>query len=671
MLRNDLLDRDYYFEFKEPKKFVINAIWISLAVCSLIINISLFLAIYIDSFDNISIPYVDFNGYTINIIFIATPFIYFIFKDILTHLFCSNKKIYTEAKLSEKAEMPAWNCREAFKTWQILLIYLTPIVCIYPVLLGLGLISGGEINVLIVIFLMVFFMSHDLTLVIYVIFLKSKYNAEYIAINNHVYSLTLYSQNQNIKNKGNDLKILKRTEEKIYRKYLRKPVFFTSKRLSVIKIAGLIFICAGLLSGVIIYMNLNHEKEYDIYNLGDFDSYLEYCDGMKPVIKKYKGDIFSDMYHTTGNETGCEYLADHNIIYCSDDQSVIYFDGEQDSVMRLNNNDKAEKLCVYEDCRENPDEPCGHMIDFISNGCYSNGILYGAQSYSYADKKYGELLKCYILRYNIEKNKMDKLIEFEKGDENAYIQNMFICGGYLYAVVSADDMTQLTVARIDLENEIACIVYSDEKDLGNRDKIMGLVYNKNFMFSMENGTLYNCGLDLAKFTKIFSFGYGSFDIYNPDIYYLDCGRIYGYLFDDNKKIYKTELLRDVETYASKTVDIIKTVKAFCIDGDFLYYTIIEYHYIKNSLGVAVSDLPEMYEDNIIYRAKLDNNREIKNIDFYNKVAFYHVDKKYYLKDWSIKNGYIYTLLYPGNGNEMLSRVKENSNAVPYIFWERP
>jgi hypothetical protein len=552
MSRNDLLENDYYFELKEPKKAIINTIWLFWALVFIAISLLLFLAIYIDSFYNISIPYIDFDGYVINIIFIATPFIYFIFKDILTHLFCSNKKINTEAKLSTKTEIPLWNCREAFKTWQILLIYLTPTAFIYPILLGLGLISGGEINILIVLFIMSFFMSHDLTLVIYVLFLKTRYKAEYISINNHLYSVSLFSRKNNINEKVDDINII---QDKINKKYFRKTKFFTTKRLSVIKKVSAILICVCLISGVVIYINLNYEKEYNIYNPDDFNTYLEYCNSMNAVIKKYKGDIFSDIYHTAGDETGCEYLVDHNIIYCNDDGSVIYFDSEKDSIMRLDYEDKTERLCIYEDCRENLDKSCGHMIHFVSNGCYSEGVLYGAQSYSYVDKKYGELLKCYILRYDIEKNKMDKLIEFEIEEENAYIHKMFISSGFLYAVVSADDMAQLIVARIDLEKEVACIVYSDNKDLSNKEKIKKLMYNKNSIFSVEDGMIYECGSDMAKFTELTSFHYGQkLYIYThaPDIYYMADDRFYGYIYNDDKKAYSTEfLLGDIDSFKNR------------------------------------------------------------------------------------------------------------------------
>jgi outer membrane protein assembly factor BamB len=628
---------------------------------------------YVLSFENMSIPYIEFGGYLTNITFIAAPFIYFIFKDILTHFFCSDKKDNTQANLSIKTENPVWTYREAFKTWQVVLIYLIPTISIYPMLLGLGLISGGSINLLIIIFIMSFFMSHDLTLVIYVLFLKTRYNAEYIAINNHAYSLTLYSKKDNITEKAYDIKAI---EEKLRKKYFRKPIFFTSKRLAVIKAISLILVFAGLISGVVIYINLNVETEYDIfnYNLGDFESYLEYCDSMRPVIKNYKGDI----YDATGDYTGCEYLLARNLIYCNDNDSVIYFDSEKDAVIRLNSNGKAERLCIYEDCRNNPDELCGHMINFVSDGCYSDGVLYGAQSYPYVDKKGRELLKSYVLRYDIDKNTMDKLIEFEMGDESAYIHNMFICNGYLYAIYSAktevlrlgeivEEITQLTVARINLEKENACIVYADNINAGDREKIENLMYNKNMLLSMEDGNIYNCNADFTKFTELSSFGYGNvrhFDSYDGDLYYAASDRFYGYIHNGDKKAYMTAMLfGDMNTFKKDG----KYILDFCIDGDFLYYTLREIYNIVRDGGAIVSY--DIYDDNIIYRAKLDNELEIKQIDFKNAVLFHRVNQKYYINEWVVKNGYIYTLNY-NNGNAILSRVKDNSISEPYVFWNR-
>jgi hypothetical protein len=89
----------------------------------------------------------------------------------------------------------------------------------------------------------------------------------------------------------------------------------------------------------------------------------------------------------------------------------------------------------------------------------------------------------------------------------------------------------------------------------------------------------------------------------------------------------------------------------------------------NYTGEIVS--MDVYDDNIIYRVKLDNDLEIKYIDFRSAVAVHKINQKSVLKDWSVKDGYIYTLLYPGNGYEVLSRVKVNSSSDPHIFWKIP
>jgi hypothetical protein len=90
--------------------------------------------------------------------------------------------------------MPINSYREAFKTGQITAAHLIPGVFMYVLLLTLSTMSGGNINLFFLNLIMAFLISFDLTLVVYVLFLKIKTNAGYIALGNHVYSLTLYSK---------------------------------------------------------------------------------------------------------------------------------------------------------------------------------------------------------------------------------------------------------------------------------------------------------------------------------------------------------------------------------------------------------------------------------------------------------------------------------------------
>jgi len=197
MLRHDLLDKGYHFEQKEPIKPIINLLWLFFSALFITTGVAFFFAIYKDVFD--FFPTVDFNAGVLNFIFISTPLIYFVIKAVLTYIYCSGKPKNIRMKLTSNTGMPVWVCRDAFKTRQIIFMYLIPVVLIYPPLYVLGAWSGGNMYLLVLIIIMSFLMSYDLILIIYVIFLRVKYNADYTAINNHAYNLTLYFEKEQIK----------------------------------------------------------------------------------------------------------------------------------------------------------------------------------------------------------------------------------------------------------------------------------------------------------------------------------------------------------------------------------------------------------------------------------------------------------------------------------------
>ena len=657
MLRYDLLEKSYHFEMKEPKKSIINLVWAGFALLLIFPALLLYLMIFNGDIEsmNLPLPYLDLDVAILNIMFIAVPFLYFISKEVLTSMFCSNKNSHGEMKLSSDIEMPISVYREAFKTWQVIIIYLLPMIVMYPLLMLISVMTGENIYILIMILIMSFLMSFDLTLTIYALLLKIRYDYDYIAVNNHVYSLTLYSKTY------------------VERKKYDSPVKTIKKKIKSINIPGLSVkkviipvIIIGLFAVILNYVLLNKDIFYKP-NPDDFDTYLEYCDAMNPAIRKYDGDIYSDIYGSSAGGNffaGCEILAGNNIIYCNDDDTVIYFDDEKDSVMRLGYGDKSERLCIYEDCRNNLNENCGHMPNFLIKGCYTNNVLYGVRSYTFIDKKGRTISNSYIIRYGTESNLLDKLIEFEMGDESSHIHKMFANGRYLYAVVSADDMTQLTVVRINLVNQDACIVYADEKDANDRDKIEELIYYRNNIYcsvpskpvkmtSMPvGGSIYSCSSDMTRFNLIEPdlgcyavykdgdlIGYKAYTARQIDVY-----GDYMYYSSDNGAFYRCNMKLDRKEMLHYNI------QNFYINDDMLYY---------NTYG------------DTIYRLKLDDyytdsENEITYIDFANSTEVYKPEPGCTLDSWSIKDDYIYAVL-SFNENKNLTRIKINSNSEPYII----
>ena len=616
MFRNALLDNGYHFMIIEPKKPVINFLWTAFAALFIVPVLFLYFLIFNDSLADIPLPYIEFHIAVINAMFIVMPAVYLILKEATTSLFCYDRDRNIELKLHSVTDIPINAYREAFKSWQLMISHSAPSAVMYPLLIATIIMSGGNINLLIVAFIMSFLMAFDFALATYILFVKLRHNAGYIALNNHIYSLTLYSKTYvKTKKAKNPVKI------NINMKKIAVPA-----------------VCAGI-AALLIYHFISARGEFlKITMLYPFD-------GAAPEF------------------TGGVKLAGGGIIHCGDDGSVIYSDGAKSAVMRLDAQSNAEKLCVNESCRADFDARCGHMPDFLSIGAYSDGVLYGAQ-------RYGAL--SYIVRYDIKADTMDKIAGFEMGDENAHIHDMFIYSGFLYAAVSADDKTRYTVVKIDLAGGDANVVYSDRKNPQDGDRITNLILNPDTVFSSTppktgrlhfdqymqpaNGMLYRYDLNADKFAAAIELGY--------ETYYDEDGNLAGYttiiaLQADiyGGYIYYTNNIGRFCRYNTKTKqkeELAYGITDFYIDGDWLYYF--------------------MSWKDTVYKVKLDgvytdSVNEFTYIDFANAAAVYSVKEGERLDGWGVKGGYIYTLLYSySGGSQKLSRSIIGSSAAPHIFW---
>ena len=188
MIRNSLLEQGYNFQDKEPKEMIIAIIW-AFFVLFATVAIGLFFMLNYDEFNVIVM-----GEAMTAVMVVAGLFVYLLLKFLTTLIFChDNNNI--KLKLFESKYMPVCFCREAFRTWQVVLIYLIPIIIYHAGLFITGLfLMGGSPTFVILLFIMEFFMGLDLTLVVYVIYIKIRYKPDYIAVNHHVYNLTLYSR---------------------------------------------------------------------------------------------------------------------------------------------------------------------------------------------------------------------------------------------------------------------------------------------------------------------------------------------------------------------------------------------------------------------------------------------------------------------------------------------
>ena len=90
--------------------------------------------------------------------------------------------------------MPICYCREALRVWQTVLIYLVPFILMYSLYLFLCVNYIAYPAFIVIFFFMMFFMGFDLTLVIYVLCVKIKEKPDYISIDHHIFSYTLYNK---------------------------------------------------------------------------------------------------------------------------------------------------------------------------------------------------------------------------------------------------------------------------------------------------------------------------------------------------------------------------------------------------------------------------------------------------------------------------------------------
>jgi hypothetical protein len=120
-------------------------------------------------------------------------FLYFALKFALTFLFCSDKYNSIKLKILED-KFPVCHCREALKVWQTVVVYMLPFILLYSFMIVLCILTLADPFVILIVLFLSFFLAFDMTAVVYVLAAKIKDKADYIAIDRHVYEMTLYKE---------------------------------------------------------------------------------------------------------------------------------------------------------------------------------------------------------------------------------------------------------------------------------------------------------------------------------------------------------------------------------------------------------------------------------------------------------------------------------------------
>jgi len=192
MLRNNLLENNYNFERKMPKKWLVSMIWTFLCLSFLAGSFGIFiLAIMLDSPERLHL--FDYGIFPYIIIFAVISILYFGLKIRMTSSFCNNKEQNMAVRITEDG-LPVFACKEALKTWQIILVHTMPAVLIYIILCAGILSIAFDVYLVMLLFVVSFVLAYDLALVVCVLFMRAKYKPDYIAVNRHIYDMTLYTR---------------------------------------------------------------------------------------------------------------------------------------------------------------------------------------------------------------------------------------------------------------------------------------------------------------------------------------------------------------------------------------------------------------------------------------------------------------------------------------------
>ena len=209
MIKHDLRENGFSVEERTMKKLIAALLWAALTVLIIAGTFVMIMAIVgwiAPSADKNSaairspIDY-DLNAGSISLSIVEFLFflaLYFGLKFVLTLIFCHDRYNSINLKVLESKGMPVCYCREALKVWQTVIIYTVPFVIVYIAMFLLAAppprFESIDFMLLLMLFLMSFFMAFDLTLVLYVLFIKAKDKIDYIAIDNHLYRMTLYKE---------------------------------------------------------------------------------------------------------------------------------------------------------------------------------------------------------------------------------------------------------------------------------------------------------------------------------------------------------------------------------------------------------------------------------------------------------------------------------------------
>lgn len=208
MVKYDLREMGYAVREKKPRHEIITIMWVAFtvilaALTFLSVNIFFSLIMGYDSETlsdmrnqnpNAVLDFLESNFWTYLILLVVFYCAYLGLKLLLTIIFCSDRFHSIKLKILSDGAMPVCHCREALKVWQTVLVYVLPFILLYSFMLVLCILTLADPFVILIVLFLSFFLAFDMTAVVYVLAAKIKDKVDYIAIDRHVYEMTLYKE---------------------------------------------------------------------------------------------------------------------------------------------------------------------------------------------------------------------------------------------------------------------------------------------------------------------------------------------------------------------------------------------------------------------------------------------------------------------------------------------
>lgn len=397
----------------------------------------------------------------------------------------------------------------------------------------------------------------------------------------------------------------------------------------------------------------------------------------EPLIREFDGERFADKNITAdAYYSGYTNLSDAgDVIYCEDDGSIIWFE-LGNGITRLKKDGTTERLCVVDECRENPDERCTHMSYYWGSHCYSNGVLYlGISGWYYAKMLEGYLNSySYVLAYDIQTHKVQKLADVDFNEENEegcgfeYINSgeengsdrygyVNMNGRYLYLTLySRYYFTK--VIRVDLYDNTATILIDDNLTFEKLGYGRLYFYKESF-FTASGGEIYLWDMDMNSCSPIVESDDGNViikQIYDDMLYYFKYPKD-SHPGDMPYELYRYDLRRN-----NDPVLLNGNIQNIYIYEDTLYYT--------------------MYNGGEVLAAPIvDTDRKYITWDGSYSVYYPEGGDTLAGSGFFVKNGYIYTTIYTERvekieqSDEYINiryrasvRVEPHMNRTDYIFF---